>query len=161
MLADCLICQKPTRPVSEVACGNRARRKEKHIGGVCSFNSLTLHRKVWYHQAGLLHSSSGRNCPSLVLSHRVGTATGVSADTADHPMQAQLLPVASPLLADCSPPANILLLLGGSHLPVTLQSGSDAGAPPPAHVLPCGKYRDRQGPSASSTEGSCELPQDT
>lgn len=68
----------------------------------------------------------------------------MSADVADHPMQAKLLPVAGPLLADCSPPANILLLLGGSHLPITLQSGSDTGASPPAHVLPCGKYRDCQ-----------------
>lgn len=41
---------------------------EKKEERVCSFNSLTLHRKVRYHQAGLLHSSSRRNGPSLILS---------------------------------------------------------------------------------------------
>lgn len=72
---------------------------------------------------------------------------------ADHPTQASSF--------QPSPKQAVALLPTSScSLEVAICLSPSRAALPPTHVLLHGDHRDRQAPSAPSTKGSCELPQD-
>lgn len=85
----------------------------------------------------------------------VGTALGwvLTWLSIPHTGPAPALPSGQPSLRQFVAPLP-RLLLGGGHLPVTCRSDSDAGALPPVRVLPHGKCRECQVPSAPTTKGS-------